>query len=142
MFYTIQNNSILTAENEQSLSRFYDNVKKLPDDYQVNKYIVENGALILNPNWEQIEIENKQKTVREVRNKYLETYVDPKQLVIRWGTLTEQEQTDLVNYRQYLLDYTKEENWWEYPPLTFEEWKNPPITEENENATAVPVDNI
>ena len=69
-------------------------------------------------------VEIKQEEMRELRNRYLETYVDPYQLVIRWGTLTEEEQTDLINYRQYLLDYTNTEHWWETNPLTFEEWKD------------------
>lgn len=52
MFYTIQNNGILTAENEYALSRFYGNVQILPEDYEVGKYIVENGVLVRNPNYE------------------------------------------------------------------------------------------
>lgn len=67
--------------------------------------------------------EEKQAEVRAVRNQYLVDYVDPYQLVIRWGTLTEAEQNDLINYRQYLLDYTNGEDWWKEKPLTFDEWK-------------------
>lgn len=89
----------------------------------------------------QKELDDKKASVRGVRNSYLETYVDPYQLVIRWSTLTEQEKTDLVNYRQYLLDYTQAEEWWESQPLTFDEWKEEPVTEENEDVTSVSVDN-
>ena len=40
-YYTIQeNNSILIADKEEALTRFYDNVRELPDDYQEGKYIV------------------------------------------------------------------------------------------------------
>lgn len=40
-YYTIQeNDSILIANNEQALTRFYDNVYLLPEDYEVGKYIV------------------------------------------------------------------------------------------------------
>lgn len=53
MFYTIQNGSILTAAKEQSLTRFYTAVKELPSDYEQGKYIVSNGELVLNPNYEQ-----------------------------------------------------------------------------------------
>ena len=67
-------------------------------------------------------LENRKKSMRELRNKYLVDYVDPYQLVIRWGTLTETEQGYLVDYRQYLLDYTNDENWWENEPMTYEEW--------------------
>ena len=51
MFYTIQNNTLLTAKNKQALTRFYDNVKELPTDYASNKYVVENGELVLNANY-------------------------------------------------------------------------------------------
>ena len=87
---------------------------------------------------EQVDLENKKNSVRGIRNSYLETYVDPFQLVIRWGTLSEQEQTDLVNYRQYLLDFTNLENWWEFLPLTFEEWKEASDKPEDEEAQDEP----
>ena len=51
MFYTIQNGGLLTAENEQALTRFYDNVKELPTGYAPNKYIVKNGELVLNEHY-------------------------------------------------------------------------------------------
>lgn len=51
-YYTIQNDSLLIAENMQALSRFYDNVKELPSDYEDNKYVVKDGELILNPDFE------------------------------------------------------------------------------------------
>ena len=66
MFYTIQNNSLLTAENEQALTRFYNNVLPLPDDYEIGKYIVVDGELIRNPDWE----EEKLKELKE--QKYVE----------------------------------------------------------------------
>ena len=53
MFYTIQNNDILIAETEQALTRFYDNVLPLPIDYEQGKYIIVDGELVLNPNWEE-----------------------------------------------------------------------------------------
>lgn len=68
-------------------------------------------------------VEEKQEQVREVRNSYLIQYVDPYQLILRWEALSEDQKIDIINYRQYLLDYTKEENWWEQNPLTFDEWK-------------------
>ena len=82
-YYTIQgeNDSILIADNEQALTRFYENVYPLPDDYEEGKYIVgeveeeievpdydEDGniigyhtetitvkKLVPNPNWEEEE---------------------------------------------------------------------------------------
>lgn len=52
-YYTIQNNEIFIADNEQVLIRFYDNILPLPEDYEEGKYIVSNGELIFNPNWEE-----------------------------------------------------------------------------------------
>ena len=68
-------------------------------------------------------IEEKQADVRVVRNSYLVKYVDPKQLVLVWNSLTVDEQKEYTDYRQYLLDYPETENWYESNPLTFEEWK-------------------
>ena len=65
MYYTIQNNEILIAETEQALTRFYDNVLPLPIDYEDGKYIVEDGELVLNPNWEE-EQEEKRKQLRNL----------------------------------------------------------------------------
>ena len=64
-----------------------------------------------------------QAEVRAVRNSYLETYVDPKQLVMVWDSLTAEEQELYKDYRQYLLDYPLTEGWYEQNPLTFDEWK-------------------
>ena len=57
-YYTIQNNSLLRADTRQALERFYDNVSELPEDYEEGKYIVVDGELVLNPDWEE---EQKQK---------------------------------------------------------------------------------
>lgn len=65
---------------------------------------------------EQADFENKQKTVRAARNSYLETYVDPKQLVMVWNSLTAEEQELYKDYRQYLLDYPQTEGWYEKNP--------------------------
>lgn len=60
-YYTIQNNSILIADNEQALSRFYDDVLQLPEDYEEGKYIIEEGELVLNPNWEEEQAQKERK---------------------------------------------------------------------------------
>lgn len=56
-YYTIQDNGLLIADNEQSLIRFYENVLPLPDDYEEDKYIIKNNELVLNPNWDEIKLE-------------------------------------------------------------------------------------
>lgn len=60
MYYTIQNGQLLTAKNKGALSNYYDNVQVLPSDYEVGKYIVENGELVRNENYE-AEQEQKEK---------------------------------------------------------------------------------
>lgn len=57
-YYTIQNNSILIADNFTALSKYYSNVQELPTDYERNKYIVDANSLVINPNYE---IEQQQK---------------------------------------------------------------------------------
>ena len=65
-FYTIQDNNLLRADKEESLTRFYDNVLPLPDDYEENKYIVQDNELILNPDWDSIHLaEVKEEKIAE-----------------------------------------------------------------------------
>ena len=65
-YYTIQNNTLLIADNEQALTRFYDNVLPLPVDYQEGKYIVQNGVLVLNPNWEEEQAEKERQRIAKL----------------------------------------------------------------------------
>lgn len=75
-------------------------------------------------------LEQKKQYIRSIRNSYLVKYVDPKQLVLVWNSLTGDEQKEYMDYRQYLLDYPQQEEWWEKEPLTFEQWKVPMESEE------------
>lgn len=70
------------------------------------------------------DLADKQTQVRVVREQYFADYVDFYQSKpLLWEEMTEEEKQDIADYRKYLMDYTKEENWWEQNPLTFEEWK-------------------
>lgn len=80
-------------------------------------------------------VEELQAEARTVRNSYLEKYVDPKQLILVWNSLTAEEQELYKDYRQYLLDYPQTEGWYEQNPLTFEEWKQ--SVEESENEEVI-----
>ena len=51
-YYTVQNNSILIADNYNALTRYYNDVQELPSDYEKGKYIIKANSLILNPNFE------------------------------------------------------------------------------------------
>lgn len=66
--------------------------------------------------------EDKQRLMRNLRNQYLTQYVDPKQLVLIWNSLSEEEQQLYTNYRQYLLDYPQSKNWWNKEPMSLEAW--------------------
>ena len=91
-YYTIQNNGILTAETRQALERFYDNVLELPEDYEQGKYIVVDGELVLNPNWEEerfkIAKEKKLKENEIVREQFLVSGVEYKDIL--WDSDIEQ----------------------------------------------------
>ena len=56
-YFTIQNNGILTADNKQALTRFYDNIWELPEDYKEGKYIVGEKKIEIDvPDYEEQEI--------------------------------------------------------------------------------------
>ena len=59
--------------------------------------------------------------VRAIRNGYLQA-TDFTQLDD--APFTSEEKQLYVEYRQYLRDYTEEENWWLQNPKTFEEWNH------------------
>ena len=67
-------------------------------------------------------VEELQAEVRAVRNRFLEKYVDPKQLVMVWDGLSIDERNTYAEYRKYLLDYTESDEWWLENPMTFDEW--------------------
>ena len=77
-------------------------------------------------------IEKLQAEVRAVRNQYLETYVDPKQLVMVWDSLSADDKKLYADYRQYLLDYTEQEDWYLQNPMTLDEWKETNSSESEE----------
>lgn len=96
-------------------------------------YFLHNGEYVC-----EMPVETMQAEVRAVRNSYLEKYVDPKQLVLVWDSLSADERKTYSDYRTYLLDYTNAENWYLQNPMTFEEWLNIGVDEatvsEMENA--------
>lgn len=65
----------------------------------------------------------KAAAVRAIRNSYLEKYVDPKQLVMVWESLSAEDKKLYADYRQYLLDYTEAEDWYLQNPMTLDEWE-------------------
>lgn len=70
------------------------------------------------------EIEAQKNAVRAVREQYFINYVDWYQSKpLLWEEMTDEEKQDIADYRHYLMDYTKQENWWVFNPLDFDTWK-------------------
>ena len=63
--------------------------------------------------------EEKKAQVRTVRNQYLE---QTDKYMITDYPITDDERELYRQYRTYLRDFTVEENWWNAPILTFDEW--------------------
>ena len=80
-------------------------------------YFLHNGSYVC-----EVPVEEQQAEVRAVRNSYLEKYVDPKQLVLVWESLSVDERNVYSDYRRYLLDYTDNEDWYLSNPMTLDEY--------------------
>lgn len=66
----------------------------------------------------------KETAVKAVRDSLLATEFDPVYLnKLRWDNMSESVQQVYLDYRKYLLDYTKTLAWYEKAPLTLDEWK-------------------
>lgn len=89
-------------------------------EHQMSDYIMVGNEFVLDTDAKAIE--KQKESVRQVRNSYLEKYVDPKQLVLVWETLSEEDKETYKSYRQYLLDYPETKDWYKQNPKTFEEW--------------------
>ena len=121
MFKAIKDDKIIAInETGDFPCLVYDSVEE-DTEHQLSDYIHCDGQFVLISSAEAIE--QKKADVRAVRNSYLEKYVDPKQLVLVWNSLTEDQQKEYTDYRQYLLDYPETEGWYEQNPMTFEEFK-------------------
>ena len=66
--------------------------------------------------------EVKEQEVRVVRNQYLSD--TDKYTSIPDFPITNEERELYKSYRQYLRDYTEQEEWFESNPKTFQEWKS------------------
>lgn len=122
MFKAIKDNKIIAINETGDFPCLVHDSVKEDTEHNVSDYLQVNGEYVLTSSAEAIE--QKKAEVRAVRNSYLEKYVDPKQLVMVWNSLTAEEQELYKDYRQYLLDYPQTEEWYEQNPLTFDEWKN------------------
>lgn len=77
MFYTIQNDIILTAEKQEALTAYYTNVLPLPEDYEVGKYIVGDIEIEIDvPDYEEQEI------VKEIEVPDFETVTKTEEIIV------------------------------------------------------------
>ena len=117
MFIGYQNDKIaFVADTREELKNLpcvtLDRIEKTDKEY-----FLHNGEYVCEK-----PVEEMQAEVRAVRNSYLETYVDPKQLVMVWDSLSADDKKLYADYRQYLLDYTEQEDWYLQNPMTLDEW--------------------
>ncbi len=66
MYYTIVDNNILTSEQEETLAAYYDNVKEAPDDFEYGKYIIVDGDIALNPDFEKEQEEAEKRFIQSL----------------------------------------------------------------------------
>lgn len=62
----------------------------------------------------------KQARVRGIRNQMLD---ESDKYMVSDFPLTDEERVQMGLYRQYLRDYTKQDNWWESLPDGFADWR-------------------
>jgi hypothetical protein len=66
-YYTIQGDSILIADSQETLTRFYDGVKILPDDYEEGKYIIVDGDLARDEAWEEKQAQAERERIAKLK---------------------------------------------------------------------------
>ena len=52
-YYIINNENVMIANNPNALADYGLPIKELPEDYDEGKYIIVDGELVLNPDWEE-----------------------------------------------------------------------------------------
>lgn len=113
MYYTIQDNGLLTADNKQALTRFYDNVLPLPEDYEVGKYVVKNGELVRNPNYEAQKAQEEAMRIAQLsltkREVFLAIYQDK--------TITPEQIRAQITDQQALIEFDYAEKYYRGNPL-------------------------
>lgn len=89
------------------------------NEYEVTDFVMAENEFVLKT--DDKAVEEKQKSVRAIRNQYLEE--TDKYVSIPDFPISEEEKENYKTYRTYLRDYTELENWWESEPLNYEDWK-------------------
>lgn len=128
MYKAICNNKIIAVvdmtEGEPFPFMIYDEVIE-DKDHVADDYVHLDDEFVLKT--DERYITSCKDNMRNVRNHFLSEFVDTVVTnPLRWSELSEEDKQMIKDYRRYLLDFTKSENWWEATPQTFEEWKGKP----------------
>lgn len=65
-YYVIVDNNILISDSAEVLIQFYNNSQPLPEDYVEGKYIVKDGELVLNENYEAEQAEKEKERIAKL----------------------------------------------------------------------------
>lgn len=119
MFVAIKDNKII-AHNEtgEFPCLVYDEIKEIDDVTLVQV----DGEFLPDIDEKAIEFQKAKKSnqVRRIRNQYLEE--TDKYMILDYP-ISDDERLSYKNYREYLRDYTENDQWWESNPLIYEDWK-------------------
>ena len=116
MYKALKNNKIIAINDSGKFPCLVCDEVVEDTEHNVSDYQHYNGEYVLD-----LPIEEKQARVRAVRNQYL---ADSDLYMIVDFPITEEQRNQYKAYRQYLRDYTAQDNWWEENPLGFEDWQN------------------
>lgn len=126
MLKIYQNGLLKIVKDEWSTTdaKFIKNVEIVEDnEHTIDDFIVCDTEYLLKTDSRAIEFYKNY--TRQIRNSYLEQYVDSVvSNPLRWADMTEQQKQPYIDYRRYLLDFTEHDGWWYDMPMTFEEWGN------------------
>ena len=121
MFKAIKDNKIIAINETGDFPCLVHDSVEEDTEHTVSDYMQVNGEYVLTSSDEAIE--QKKVDVRAVRNQYLS---ETDKYMISDFPVSKTEKADYKSYRQYLRDYTEQEEWWTTEPLTFEVWKELP----------------
>lgn len=130
MYKAIKDNKIIAiSENENDFKNIiFDSILE-DKQHDISDYDSCCGEYLLKTEIPNTEIQIR---VREIRDNALEQ--TDKYMIVDFPISDEDRET-MKQYRQYLRDYTKQKDWWESLPMTFDEYiadKAEPEAEEAE----------
>lgn len=119
MYVAIKDNKIIDYnETGEFPCLVCDEIKEIDDVTLVQV----DGEFLPDTDEKAIEFQKAKKSnqVRRIRNQYLEE--TDKYMILDYP-ISDDERLSYKNYREYLRDYTENDQWWESNPLIYEDWK-------------------